>query len=1015
MAGEDFKIKIPVEADTSDLEQLPSKAGQIGQEASQSLNEQLVAQLELDVTQYKQNLDLATQEYLQFSNELKSLTSSNARALGMESDEYERQVNLTEELKETALSSMKEQQGKITQTEWQIKKINKDIEETKKWVKGVGEETDKATEKTWWLEKAWSKIKALWILTVFATIWKKIIDLWSDAQQAQNSFTTMLGDAEQAQIMLSQLSDFAKNTPFELQWIRESAQQLLAMWVDTTEVIPTLKALWDVSAWLWVDLDRLAMNYGQVQTQTKLTWTELKDFQKMWVPLLSELAKNLNKSEAEIQNMVSAGKIGANDVKQAFQTMTSEWWKFANMMETQSKTLAWQMSNFKDTLGQIWEQIGLSVIPFLQDMMWELTQATDDFDEMGWSWVSASQMIAYALAAILTWISALIKAIQTVGKVAGNFIGNVVIGVQAMAKDISSIFSQLIHNTKDVFAAFGNNIMVGVKKWVNWAISALNTMVDWANKIPWVNIGHIDKMDTGEYQTVFKDLFKETKLANEAMTQNNQDTIEDIIGDWSDWWSSIKQNFADIKNNFKNTQWTLKSINAKTNADIVSDNKKWAGATKKTAEQLAKEQIEIQKKQLEQQRDEDIKFAQETIKDKDQLASRILKINEDYEKAVQELDWKTTEQIIKNAQKTKDELKKTTDEAADKVIDYWEKIKKVGEKWEEMAKTAKDSIQSVNKELKNLDTDLIGDLSERYAEVKKDLEDMDFDTSNFKRIYDRYSKSEVESWTKDMFGEESKDDILKYYDLMEELEILNWKLTEQQKQQAVDKSKETETLKIINEYEAERNSLIEKRAMLTAEAESEAGKNPYRINKDENWDIKSVEYYNKDLEARQEIQDQKNQEYAISQANKYEEMQNELAEYKQNLSDQLNTLIDFNTACKTMYDEDTKAYKKELDKKLQATADYVASVKEMLASIPSSYRAYWWSMTKWVAYTVGENWPEQVVARQSSYVQPRNAVQNYSTQTTNNSNLNIGGIDVWSFATIEDMIDWLREYLTYKH
>jgi hypothetical protein len=53
---------------------------------------------------------------------------------------------------------------------------------------------------------------------------------------------------------------------------------------------------------------------------------------------------------------------------------------------------------------------------------------------------------------------------------------------------------------------------------------------------------------------------------------------------------------------------------------------------------LAKEQIEIQKKQLEQQRDEDIKYAQETIKDKDQLASRILKINEDYEKKIIELD-----------------------------------------------------------------------------------------------------------------------------------------------------------------------------------------------------------------------------------------------------------------------------------------------------------------------------------------------------------------------------------------
>lgn len=1015
MAGEDFKIKIPVEADTSQLEQLPEKAGQVGQEASQSLNKQLVAQLELDVSQYKSNLDLATQEYLQFSNELKTLTSSNAQALWMESDEYERQVNLTEELKETALSSMKEQQWKITQTEWQIKKINKDIEETEKGVKKVGEETDNATEKTWWLEKARSKIKALGILTVFATIWKKIIDLWSDAQQAQNSFTTMLWDAEQAQIMLSQLSDFAKNTPFELQWIRESAQQLLAMWVDTTEVIPTLKALGDVSAWLWVDLDRLAMNYGQVQTQTKLTWTELKDFQKMWVPLLSELAKNLNKSEKEIQDMVSAGKIGANDVKQAFETMTSEWWKFANMMETQSKTLAWQMSNFKDTLGQIWEQIWLSVIPFLQDMMWELTQATDDFDEMGWSWVSASQMIAYALAAILTWISALIKAIQTVWKVAGNYIWNVVIWVEAMAKDIANIFTQLITNTKDVFSAFGNNIMVGVKKWVNWAIKGLNKLVEWANKIPWVDIWFINPLETGEYQTVFKDLFKETKIANEAMKQNNEDTIKDIVDDWSDWWSSIKQNFADIKNNFKNTQWTLKSINAKTNADIVTNNNKSAGASKKTAEQLAKEQIEIQKKQLEQQRDEDIKFAQETIEDKNELASRIVKINEDYQNAIQELDWKTTEKIIENAQKTKKELQKTTDEAADKIIDYGEKIKKVWEEWKEMAEKAKESIQEVNRELKNLDTNLANDLSERYAEVKKELENMDFDTSNYKRIYERYSKGEVESWTKDMFGDESKDDILKYYDLMSELEILNTKLTDEQKKQAISKSQETETLKIINQYEAERNVLLEKRAMLNAEANSEPWKNPYRINKDENGDIVNVEYYNKDLAIWEQVQDQKNQEYAIQQANKFNQMENELSTYKQNLEEQAKVLWEFTTACKRMYDEDTKAYKDELNKKLKATADYVASVKSMLASIPSKYRAYWWTLTSGVAYTVWENWPESIIARQSSYVQPSNSVSNYSTQTTNNSNLNIGGIDVWNYNSVEEMLNWLREYLTYKH
>lgn len=39
----------------------------------------------------------------------------------------------------------------------------------------------------------------------------------------------MLGSGEQAEKMLSDLSDFAKKTPFELTDIRENAKQLLAM------------------------------------------------------------------------------------------------------------------------------------------------------------------------------------------------------------------------------------------------------------------------------------------------------------------------------------------------------------------------------------------------------------------------------------------------------------------------------------------------------------------------------------------------------------------------------------------------------------------------------------------------------------------------------------------------------------------------------------------------------------------------------------------------------------------
>lgn len=53
--------------------------------------------------------------------------------------------------------------------------------------------------------------------------------LAGNLEQATVAFETMLGSADKAQKMLSDLSDFAMATPFELTGIRQNAKQLLAM------------------------------------------------------------------------------------------------------------------------------------------------------------------------------------------------------------------------------------------------------------------------------------------------------------------------------------------------------------------------------------------------------------------------------------------------------------------------------------------------------------------------------------------------------------------------------------------------------------------------------------------------------------------------------------------------------------------------------------------------------------------------------------------------------------------
>lgn len=134
----------------------------------------------------------------------------------------------------------------------------------------------------------------------------------------------MLGSAEKANKLLKELTDFAKKTPFELVGIRQNAKQLLAMGIQLNDLLPTLKALGDVSAGLSVPLDRLALAYGQVIAKGKLQGGELKQFTEAGVPILAELADMLGKTRGEIQEMITDGAIGSELVVKAFQRMSSE-------------------------------------------------------------------------------------------------------------------------------------------------------------------------------------------------------------------------------------------------------------------------------------------------------------------------------------------------------------------------------------------------------------------------------------------------------------------------------------------------------------------------------------------------------------------------------------------------------------------------------------------------------------------------------------------------------------------
>jgi len=190
-----------------------------------------------------------------------------------------------------------------------------------------------------------------------------VIKAAGDFEQTNIAFTTMLGNAEEATVLLKDLADFATKTPFTITGVEQSAKQLMAMGIETDKLLPTLKALGDVSAGLSVPLDRIAYNFGQVRSQGKLTGVELRDFTRAGVPLIAELAKNLGVAEDQIKEMVSAGDIGFAEVENAFITMSSEGGKFYDLMDAQSKTFLGQISNVQDSLTKIARVMGDVFLP----------------------------------------------------------------------------------------------------------------------------------------------------------------------------------------------------------------------------------------------------------------------------------------------------------------------------------------------------------------------------------------------------------------------------------------------------------------------------------------------------------------------------------------------------------------------------------------------------------------------------------------------------------------------------
>lgn len=771
----------------------------------------------------------------------------------------------------------------------------------------------------WFLEKtAGLAVISYWL----QQIWSSAITLAGNLEQAKISFTTMLGSAEEANILLAKLSDFAKKTPFELVGIRQNAKQLLAMGIESKDLIPTLKSLGDVSAGLSVPLERLALAYGQVIAKGKLQGGELKQFTEAGVPILAELANMLGKTRWEIQDLITKGAIGSDLVVQAFKRMSWEWGKFANLMDAQSKTFQGTVSNLKDSVNSLWEAVGTVFLPLLTKLVSVVNSAISPLVQR----IQENKKISAVIFGVVWVMGTLIAVFASLGVV----LPAVTAGMTALWISVSALFGPIgiaISLVTALYVAYKENFW-GMQDIVNRWLKNLQVFV-WTVKVIFGRIWSVVSPPLKAFYTLVKNTVWSVITAFDGLIW----ILEPIKRAMRAALATVSFGMSEVVNSVYKNLWKLDFIvsakreaigkinqqaiaeQAKNNPSVASYNPNLSNLDFKAIKLVTPKSIDLP----------DLPpipgsggwgwGANEALKEQEKLLEAEKKLVADATKQASDIAIDAYNKIGDRIEKSKDQLTK-----------YWEEVKKVWEKFMELQKDATKSLQDITSSLLWLEADKVNTLGNRYVEIGKQLVD----------LQQKLTNSDI----KPEDQKQIEEDVLR---LTEEKYLIESQTTKEQRKQAEEYAKLSETQKQLKKYEEEKLVLLEKQRIVqnlqksTFDEQGRAivsGISDFKINDDLSATYKDA------LGNVVQITDIKNAQFLQDQLQRQNALQEELLSIKtkedaeiisqQNLTDQRKKLEE---EYKQVFNASIESQKRSVKSLFDAWADGTNKARQNVGSL----------------------------------------------------------------------------------
>jgi tape measure domain-containing protein len=316
---------------------------------------ELSATLGLDDSAYRQGIQNVQSETKKTVSSLSGEYSKAAKAVVELTRRYNESVGKTGK----ASSETKNLKTMLAQAEAQLRATTTALKAANNGMDGFASSTDKASGK--------SLANAITQGTVMANVFSKLgsaalsaaegfissgIEYNAQIEKYTTGFTNMLGSAEAAQQVMSQIQEDAAKTPFDVASLTQANQYLISAGENASYARNTIMALGDaVSATGGGndELNRMAQNLQQIANTGKATAVDIKQFAYAGIDVYGILADYTGKSTAEVQKMT----ISYDLLTQALQAASEEGGRYYNSMDTQSQTMNGRVSTLKDNVSQL--------------------------------------------------------------------------------------------------------------------------------------------------------------------------------------------------------------------------------------------------------------------------------------------------------------------------------------------------------------------------------------------------------------------------------------------------------------------------------------------------------------------------------------------------------------------------------------------------------------------------------------------------------------------------------------